>query len=164
MINYKDTIIRGIFYLKNGIEDFHNWSNKIINDFGEEVKPQLKYIRKWAVEYKESFISEDFKNKINCWQFMGCEFNDYTYEKRISSKSRVCPVLLMKKYDGINNGIKAGRACWLVLNTRCCNGVQKNYIQKFQTCSKCDFYNLVIEEEELTTNIFSEKGKLSFLK
>lgn len=164
MINYKDVLVRGIFYLKNGTADYNNWSNQMVSDFGEEIKPQLKYIRKWSLAFKDSAAVEDFKANLNCWQFIGCKFNDYAHEERSRLRSKVCPVLLMKEYDGMNNGKKAGRACWLVLNTMCWGSIQKNYIQKIQTCTNCDFYNLVIEEEELTANIYSESCKVSFLR
>lgn len=158
--------MRGLFHLKNGISDYHDWTEKLIEEFGSKIQSQLKYIRKWSVALKESAINGNYKVRLNCWQFMGCKFNNNFINIRMlnNNDSETCPVLFNEKYNGINNGLNAGRICWLVLNTRCYGYLQKDYCQKIMICSTCEFYNLVKEEESLTTDLYSELDRLSFLK
>ncbi len=53
----------------------------------------------------------------------------------------------MTTSNGINSGRNAGRICWLIVNTMCKGDAENNFEGMFKTCSTCDFYHLVREEE-----------------
>ena len=57
-----------------------------------------------------------------------------------------CPVARMMKYDGINGGRGAGRACWTVMNTGSPRGpfICRN---SRKSCFSCEFYRRVHSEE-----------------
>ena len=52
-----------------------------------------------------------------------------------------CPVATAMKYDGLNDGVGAGRACWMVPNSVCRQG-------RSVSCCDCEFYKRVVFEEE----------------
>ena len=58
-----------------------------------------------------------------------------------------CPVATEMKYDGLNGGQAAGRACWMVHKNGGCkvNGCASS------KCHECQFYNRVVYEQEDTT-------------
>ncbi|NWF97772.1 MAG: hypothetical protein HXY52_02390 [Nitrospirae bacterium] len=153
MNNYKEIVIRGIFYLKNGFTDFDNWSKKIIEDFGKDIQSDIRYVRKWSVAIMEASLTKDYEIKLNCWEFMGCKFGRYFKENNCYKDSDPCPAILPNNYNGINDGLNAGRSCWLVLNTRCYGNIQNNFTEKIETCSNCDFYKLVSEEEGIKSEL-----------
>ncbi|MDX1797850.1 MAG: hypothetical protein R3255_04300 [Candidatus Lokiarchaeia archaeon] len=64
-------------------------------------------------------------------------------------KIGVCPVIVNNKYNGVNMGKNAGRACWMIAGTLCGGKVQGSYAQKYKNCITCEFYNLVKKEEGL---------------
>jgi hypothetical protein len=164
MYNLKKLVMTGFFYLKEGIIDFDSWSKEMIREYGKAIQPEIKYIRKWSVAINKSCLGNDYDIRLNCWDFMGCEFAKFLEGEDSKLESGCCPVLLMNEYNGFNNGTYAGRACWLVLNTKCFNSLQRNYNEKFKSCIDCEFYKLVIEEEGLVSNIYNENGELFFLK
>jgi hypothetical protein len=146
MQRLKDIVARGMSYNSLGTRDYLEWSEKMLNDYGMEIKPFIKDIRRWSVAIPLS-TEDDRMPKINCWQFMGCGLqmkgNLLTFRKPY-----VCPVLSEKKFDGIHGGKNAGRACWMISHT-ICNGTRQDSLElKYKTCTICDFYRLVMEDEE----------------
>ncbi len=81
--------------------------------------------------------------KKNCWEFKNCGKNNYDS----SGNSRPCQVPKMAMYDGVNDGENGGRVCWIIADTACDGAVQATFRHKLETCSACDFYRTVLEEE-----------------
>ncbi len=59
------------------------------------------------------------------------------------SKCDQCPATKPSSLDGFNQGINAGRACWLVAGTFCNKKVAGTYAEKKNSCMECDFYRAV---------------------
>lgn len=53
----------------------------------------------------------------------------------------------MTSSNGVNGGENAGRICWLIAHTMCTGGPDATFEDMIRTCSECDFYQLVKEEE-----------------
>jgi len=81
------------------------------------------------------------EKKLNCWQFKNCN--------RIFNKSTesVCPVMLAVEHDGKNGGTNGGRICWQVAGSFCGGKMQGAFVQKLDTCLKCDFARYVFDKE-----------------
>ena len=82
--------------------------------------------------------------KLNCWEFMKCE--------RVSSGVKagelgVCPAAVEIRTNGINGGLNAGRACWVIPETLADGKVQGNFIFKMNRCMNCKFFLSVTTEE-----------------
>jgi hypothetical protein len=88
--------------------------------------------------------------KLNCWQFKNCG-----REKGgiMAEKLGECPVSSTMRYDGLNDGIGAGRACWMVPSNGC-RGHGCNWWRNRQ-CHECEFYQRVVFEEESACFTFS---------
>lgn len=84
------------------------------------------------------------KVRINCWEFHRCE--RHPHGKKVKEFG-TCPVATEAQAHGINNGINAGRACWVVSGSLCGGKVQGSYVEKLGGCLKCDFFNLVRQEQ-----------------
>jgi len=67
----------------------------------------------------------------------------------------VCPVATSPEHDGVHDGKNAGRACWVVAGSMCSGQVQGSYVQKFDSCKACDFYQLVMKEERSSPSGFA---------
>ena len=85
------------------------------------------------------------KKKLNCWEFKNCgrepggsKVDDYG----------VCPATIEMKGDGINSGTCGGRICWAVSGTYCRGEIQGIFATKITSCSRCDFFHLVDQEEK----------------
>jgi hypothetical protein len=59
----------------------------------------------------------------------------------------VCPAAGDSRFTGINNGENADRYCWRIAGTFCECEVQGGVAKKTVSCSKCDFFLLVVDEE-----------------
>jgi len=59
----------------------------------------------------------------------------------------VCSAAIEARLDGLNDGDNAGRACWVVPGTLCSGRICGSFDEKYSTCRKCAFYELVQEEE-----------------
>jgi hypothetical protein len=61
-----------------------------------------------------------------------------------------CPVPQMLKYDGVNGGRGAGRACWTIMNS---TSQKSSFICRNNrlSCFQCRFYQRVLAEEEKST-------------
>lgn len=81
--------------------------------------------------------------KLNCWEFHNCGREKNGLMVPILGE---CPVSSSMKFDGLNSGIGAGRACWMVNNTKC-----QNRIKNVTKCHDCQFYKRVVHEQEENT-------------
>ncbi len=82
--------------------------------------------------------------KVNCWEASHCG------RQPGGAKSRelgVCPAATEMRVNGINGGMRGGRACWALAGTMCGGVVQGTYASRFVTCQSCDFYARVKAEE-----------------
>ncbi|MBU8933048.1 MAG: hypothetical protein KOO62_03480 [candidate division Zixibacteria bacterium] len=81
--------------------------------------------------------------KLNCWQFMncGCEKDGLLVDLKGE-----CPVSTAMKYDGLNGGIGAGRACWMVPDSIC--RLNQTAGGRPCQCHSCEFYQRVVYEED----------------
>jgi hypothetical protein len=59
----------------------------------------------------------------------------------------VCPAVIETRLDGLNSGLNAGRACWVIIGTLCGGVPCDDLEEKFETCARCGFYHRVKEEE-----------------
>jgi hypothetical protein len=83
------------------------------------------------------------ENRLNCWEYKNCGHGP----NQNKNNSKRCPTVFETRLDGVHNGTKAGRACWVVAGTYCNGVVQGKFAQKYGTCLNCDFYRKVLEEE-----------------
>src|SRR4030042_4497007 len=113
MIWFKDFVTKGIYYSNIGISDYVVWSQKMIADFGNDIMPHMKDIRRWSLSLNSA---DDAMTKLNCWQFMGCG-RPMNRDLHRFSNTCPCPASIGKSFDGIHGGKNAGRVCWFVLQT-----------------------------------------------
>jgi hypothetical protein len=83
--------------------------------------------------------------KLNCWEFKKC--GREPGGNKISELG-ICPSAIETRTNGINEGKNGGRACWAIAGTLCGGKTQGTLAQKFGNCFDCEFYNLVIQEED----------------
>ena len=76
--------------------------------------------------------------KLNCWEFKNCGREPGGLMADVLGE---CPVSSAMKYDGLNEGVGAGRACWMVPNSVCSH-------KRGGSCCNCEFYKRVVFEEE----------------
>lgn len=82
--------------------------------------------------------------RINCWEFKKCERQPGG--KKVEDFG-VCPAAADASFNGINSGKNAGRICWAVAGTCCGGKVQGTFAEKRRSCTTCDFYIHVQEQE-----------------
>jgi eukaryotic-like serine/threonine-protein kinase len=87
------------------------------------------------------------QKKQNCWEYMRCE--RHPGGEKVS-ESGVCPAAMDESFDGINYGQNAGRICWAVAGTCCGGEVQGTFAEKRESCTGCEFYQMVQEEEAIS--------------
>jgi len=85
------------------------------------------------------------ERRLNCWEFQGCGREPGGANV---AECGVCPAVLERRLDGVHGGKNAGRACWAVAGTFCMGSAEGTFAKKYKTCSLCDFYLLVREEEK----------------
>ncbi len=81
--------------------------------------------------------------KLNCWQFKNCGREKGGILATILGE---CPVPTAMKFDGLNDGVGAGRACWMVPDAACRKDAVRYH--RANSCHDCEFYRRVIFEEE----------------
>jgi eukaryotic-like serine/threonine-protein kinase len=96
--------------------------------------------------------------KGNCWQHMRCGREPGGPR---ASELGTCPAAADPSFDGINEGINAGRFCWAVAGTFCGGKVQGSFADKRRSCVNCDFFKKV-RLEEGTLNLHTKF--LGFIK
>ena len=84
------------------------------------------------------------KNKLNCWEFKKCGREPGGAH---TADLGICPATVEERLDGVHDGKKAGRSCWVLAGTLCKGEVQGTFAQKYKNCEICDFYKLVKSEE-----------------
>ena len=82
--------------------------------------------------------------KLNCWEFKKCERQESGAK---AVEEGVCPAASETRLDGVHDGIMAGRSCWVVAGSMCGGKRQGTFAQKYENCQKCDFYQMVKQEE-----------------
>jgi len=85
-------------------------------------------------------------SKINCWQFKNCGREPGGVLADILG---ACPVASSMKFDGLNDGIGAGRACWMVPDSACRES--GSHLPRVDPCHACDFYKRVLFEQDEKT-------------
>ncbi len=85
------------------------------------------------------------QSKSNCWEYKNCGREPGGEQ---SKRSGVCPAATENRLDGIHGGQNAGRSCWVVAGTFCCGMVLGSSARERDTCTSCDFYQLVKKEEQ----------------
>lgn len=90
--------------------------------------------------------------KTNCWEFKKCGRQPGGHKV---AELGVCPVTTHKDLHSAHSGVNAGRACWVVAGSLCGGKIQGSFAQKLHNCWRCDFMNLVKQEEDPTTFGFS---------
>lgn len=81
--------------------------------------------------------------KLNCWEYKLCGREKGGLMVNTLGE---CPVTSAMQYDGVNDGIAAGRVCWVVRNSGnrlACPGIGLR-----SSCHQCEFYRRVMHEEE----------------
>jgi hypothetical protein len=82
--------------------------------------------------------------KQNCWEFKKCGREPGGAK---SVELGVCPAATDARLDGTNSGRNGGRACWVISGTLCGGQLQGTFAAKVGNCLKCEFYQLVGQEE-----------------
>lgn len=54
-----------------------------------------------------------------------------------------CPAASTSSLDGMNEGMNAGRSCWLVAGTFCSGKPAGTFAEKLESCKDCSFYKQV---------------------
>jgi serine/threonine protein phosphatase PrpC len=82
-------------------------------------------------------------NEQNCWEFMQCGRQPGGEN---TAKQGICPAATDTTFKNFNQGINAGRACWLVAGTFCGGKAQGTFAEKRLSCKQCEFYRSVHAE------------------
>ncbi len=90
--------------------------------------------------------------KLNCWEFKKC--GRQPGGKNVESLG-VCPAAIARELDQAHDGKNAGRACWVVAGSLCGGKIQGTYAKKLLNCWRCEFMNMVKQEEEPSEYGFS---------
>lgn len=90
--------------------------------------------------------------RMNCWEFKKCGREPGGHR---ALELGVCPASVEKALDGAHGGRNAGRACWVVAGSFCGGRIQGTFAMKLLNCWRCDFMNMVKQEEEPCTFGFS---------
>lgn len=87
-----------------------------------------------------SILSEPDLSMLNCWEYRKCGRELGGVNAR---RDGICPASIDIRYDGVHEGICAGRACWIVAGTMCDGLVMGTFAKKYKDCIRCDYYRLV---------------------
>lgn len=80
----------------------------------------------------------------NCWEYKCC--GRQPGGERVGELG-VCPAAVSLRNAGKNGGQAAGRICWSVAGTLCGGVVQGTTAQKVGSCTRCEFFAMVMSEE-----------------
>jgi hypothetical protein len=83
--------------------------------------------------------------KKNCWEHKSCG-REKGGEK--AKESGVCPASVKTSVHGIHDGENAGRVCWTIKGTLCCDEPRDTFEERLHYCKDCDFFAKVEAEEE----------------
>ena len=84
---------------------------------------------------------------LNCWEHKNCGREPGGH---LVDKLGGCPASMEKSLDGIHRGDNGGRACWVIAGTFCGGKIQGHFAAKHGNCTKCEFFKMVLDEEETT--------------
>lgn len=90
--------------------------------------------------------------KQNCWEYKKCGRQPGGHR---AQEMGVCPATTNQDLHSTHGGQSAGRACWVVAGSLCGGKVQGTYASKLLNCWRCDFMNMVKQEEDATQLGFS---------
>lgn len=82
--------------------------------------------------------------KLNCWQYKHC---GREAGGKNAHELGICPATMAKEVDTLHGGVNGGRCCWAVTGTLCEGKVQGSVGAKTKNCLKCEFFQLVSQEE-----------------
>lgn len=82
--------------------------------------------------------------KLNCWEYKNCG-REPGGDK--VAEMGPCAAAIEARLDGKNDGVNAGRSCWVIPGTLCNGVVCGTFDEKFPHCRKCDFFEAVQEEQ-----------------
>ncbi len=88
---------------------------------------------------------------MNCWEYNQCGREPGGKREQ---ELGVCPAAVDENLNGVHGGRNAGRSCWIVAGTFCDGTITGVRSRKIATCTQCDFYQRV-KEEEGSSFIFS---------
>lgn len=84
--------------------------------------------------------------KLNCWEYKKCGREPGGINFKTLG---VCPAATEIRVNGLNGGKNGGRACWALTGTLCEGKIQGTFAAKLGSCIKCDFFKLVVREENI---------------
>lgn len=82
--------------------------------------------------------------KVNCWEELDCGREPGGARE---AELGPCPAATDRTCDGINGGTNAGRICWAIEGTLCCDQVDGNFADKSERCATCPLFRRVKYEE-----------------
>jgi hypothetical protein len=154
----KTLIAVGFQHLERTGADAALWSQRMMDEFGRFIEPQLPEIRQWALVL-HNIAQGPRSDRKNCWEFTACG-----REKggKHASRKGACPASTETRLHTIHGGVNAGRACWTIDGTLCRGGAPDSRAEKKMACSSCSFYHALLQEEHPHL-IVSDRVLLSLL-
>jgi len=92
-------------------------------------------------------VESSSKARPNCWEVMKC--GRQPGGDKVSQLG-LCPAATETSFDGTNGGKNAGRFCWKVAGTMCGGKVEGVVARRLKSCTDCEFYHQVREEQART--------------
>lgn len=93
----------------------------------------------------------------NCWEIKKCGREPGGAK---AHELGVCPATTDTSSDGLNGGKNGGRICWAVTGTFCDGEMQGSFAQKEVTCTSCDVYKRIREEEGTVNFLLLKPGQI----
>ncbi|MFC1475546.1 two-CW domain-containing protein [Candidatus Zixiibacteriota bacterium] len=93
---------------------------------------------------KESPTRQD-TGTPNCWEFTNCGREPGGNR---ADDLGVCPAAADGRFDGLNDGVNAGRVCWAVAGTCSHDQPQCILADRARPCDTCEFYKYVHSSTE----------------
>jgi hypothetical protein len=93
----------------------------------------------------QSTVIKTAVKKLNCWEFKKC--GRQPGGEKVAELG-VCPATIAGELDQAHDGKNAGRACWVVAGSLCGGKIQGTYAKKLLNCWRCEFMNIVKQEED----------------
>ena len=103
-------------------------TRKIMEEHGGFIKVESEVEKGASFSLYFPYQPDDESTKIKCWEYMKC--------RRDKDATIKCPA-----YPNF------GRMCWAVAGTFCAGKAQGTFAQKYEDCSKCEFYKKMINKE-----------------
>ena len=92
----------------------------------------------------------------NCWEIKKCGREPGGAKVH---ELGVCPATTDTSCDRLNGGKNGGRICWAVTGTFCDGEMQGSFAQKEVTCTSCDVYKRIREEEGTVNFLLLKPGQ-----